>query len=133
MAFSYNTLVHSFYEFEFFTSLPYNPSNLFNNPLQLKETSLPPQITYLQGNSFAMNGYSYTGENQFTFETLILTANEVVIISSSSLKYSNRSSWLRYPNLNIYVPDDLVDSYKNSSNWDLYFDKIRPLSEFLKT
>lgn len=29
----------------------------------------------------------------------------------------------------IYVPDDLVDSYKTATNWSVYADQIRPMSE----
>ena len=30
----------------------------------------------------------------------------------------------------IYVPDDLVDSYKAATNWSVYADQIKPLSEY---
>lgn len=30
----------------------------------------------------------------------------------------------------IYVPDDLVDSYKSATNWSTYADQIKPLSEY---
>lgn len=31
--------------------------------------------------------------------------------------------------LSIYVPDDLVDTYKTATNWSTYADKIKPMSE----
>lgn len=29
----------------------------------------------------------------------------------------------------VYVPDELVDSYKSATNWSVYADQIRPISE----
>ena len=29
----------------------------------------------------------------------------------------------------IYVPDSLVESYKNDMDWELYKNKIKPISE----
>ena len=33
------------------------------------------------------------------------------------------------PNAIIYVPDELVDSYKAATNWSTYADRIKPISE----
>lgn len=32
----------------------------------------------------------------------------------------------------IYVPDDLVDSYKTATNWSVYANQIKPLSEYVE-
>lgn len=32
----------------------------------------------------------------------------------------------------IYVPDDLVDSYKTATNWSVYADQIKPMSEYVE-
>lgn len=36
------------------------------------------------------------------------------------------------PNLTVYVPDELVDSYKVATNWSVIADRIRPLSEYVE-
>lgn len=33
---------------------------------------------------------------------------------------------------NIYVPDDLVDEFKVASNWSLFSDRIKPVSEYVE-
>lgn len=56
-------------------------------------------------------------------ETLVLTANSVAILSDASM-FSNNTKLS-----SIYVPDDLVDSYKTTTNWSTYTDLIKPMSE----
>lgn len=58
--------------------------------------------------------------------TLILRANEVCNLSSTSaFTYTPIKSGTGY----IYVPNDLVDSYKAATNWSTYAAQIKPLSE----
>lgn len=33
----------------------------------------------------------------------------------------------------VYVPDDLVESYKSATNWSTYADQIKPISEYVET
>ena len=60
--------------------------------------------------------------------TLILRANEVATLGSSNvfnytpIKTSTTEGF-------IYVPDNLVDSYKSATNWSAYASKIKGLSE----
>lgn len=35
--------------------------------------------------------------------------------------------------LNVYVPDDLVDAFKASTNWSAFGDRIKPLSTYVET
>ena len=35
-------------------------------------------------------------------------------------------------NLSIYVPDESVDAYKSATNWSVYADRIKPLSEYVE-
>lgn len=55
-------------------------------------------------------------------KNLIITSSEICSLSSSS-------AFSGVPYLRIFVPDDLVDTYKISTNWALYADRIYPLSE----
>jgi hypothetical protein len=33
----------------------------------------------------------------------------------------------------IYVPDESVETYKSATNWSIYADQIKPLSEYQPT
>lgn len=52
---------------------------------------------------------------------IIRTTSMVVTLSKTNPWYYDPSS--------IYVPDSLVDSYKEATNWSTYANKIKPLSE----
>ena len=45
------------------------------------------------------------------------------VASLGSVSYINDTCW-------IYVPDDLVDSYKSANNWSSHSSQIRPISEY---
>jgi hypothetical protein len=62
-------------------------------------------------------------------ESLILRANSVCTLSSDGFARQN-STQPETPPKNIYVPDDLVASYKKASNWSKYADRIKPLSTY---
>ena len=59
-------------------------------------------------------------------ETLIIRTPSVCVISdiSIALRGSKIASGTGY----IYVPDDLVDSYKAATNWVAFADQIKPIS-----
>lgn len=62
--------------------------------------------------------------------TLILTPNKVISLGNLSYVYYKRLGTL-IAFTNIYVPDDLVDSYKAAENWSqLPSGYIKPLSEY---
>lgn len=71
----------------------------------------------------------YLNINEFifidTFENLIFPSNTMV-----NYGYSGSSS-IGEPNMNcnIYVPDDLVETYRNNTNWSIHASQIKPLSE----
>ena len=58
--------------------------------------------------------------------TIILSNNQVVTLGN--INAFNNSSISRRTGY-IYVPDDLVDSYKSDTNWSTYANQIKPLSE----
>lgn len=63
----------------------------------------------------------YTNQNVVS---IIMTASSVATINHST-EFDNCTSLV-----GIYVPDDLVESYKTATNWVTYADKIKPMSEY---
>lgn len=69
------------------------------------------------------NGYFY---NCTSLTTLILRASEVsYLYDSNTFTNTPIANGTGY----IYVPDDLVDSYKTNNNWSKYAAQIKPISE----
>ena len=69
------------------------------------------------------DAYCFRGTN---LKTLILRRNTRCILgNSNSLTSTPIASKTGY----IYVPDELVDSYKSATNWSAYADQIKPISE----
>lgn len=61
------------------------------------------------------------------FETLIIRTPDVVCTLGGTSVFG--SSKIHSKTGSIYVPDDLVDSYKSATNWSTYASIIKPLSE----
>ena len=57
---------------------------------------------------------------------IIKTPNVVVTLHQNPKSYTFKNN---NDKLNVYVPDDLVESYKEATNWSIIADKIHPLSE----
>ena len=64
-------------------------------------------------------------QNCTNLTTIILSNNQVATLSS---RYAFNSSAITRTGY-IYVPDNLVDSYKSDTNWSTYANQIKPLSE----
>ena len=56
---------------------------------------------------------------------IILSNNQVVTLEKYAFNNSSISTRTGY----IYVPDNLVDSYKTATNWSTYANQIKPISE----
>ena len=68
------------------------------------------------------------------FENLILEGDHVVSLPTNWLTSSEIYIPLFYKSLaNIYVPDDLVQDYKETTNWATVYNMIKPLSEYNDT
>ncbi len=71
---------------------------------------------------------SYVFQNCSKLKTLILRVNKICTLSNANafndtpIKTSTTEGF-------IYVPDDLVESYKTATNWSTYASKIKGLSE----
>ena len=88
----------------------------FSNCTNLTTINLP-KCTFINYNAF----YNCTG-----LATIILSNNQMV-----TLEYINtfNNSSIANGTGYIYVPDNLVNSYKTITNWPIYADQIKPLSE----
>ena len=65
-------------------------------------------------------------ENCTNLTTIILSNNQVVTLGATDVF---RGSGISRGSGYIYVPDNLVDSYKSDTNWSTYANQIKPLSE----
>lgn len=60
--------------------------------------------------------------------TLVLDGDGVFLMEKTDVLYGTPiSQGTGY----VYVPDDLVDSYKSATNWSTYANQIKPLSEYI--
>ena len=81
------------------------------------------ELTELRFDGTAVgDGYPFITNQNVT--SIIMTADSVATIPHST-EFDNCTSLV-----GIYVPDDLVESYKTSTNWVSYADKIKPMSEY---
>jgi hypothetical protein len=94
------------------------------------------QYTYYQGGltSFVAEGkIASVGNSSFMNSKLVTFVlrgvDAVATLASNAFNGTPISS----KNGSIYVPDNLVDSYKSATNWSVYADQIKPLSEYQPT
>ena len=69
-------------------------------------------------------GYAFQGCS--ALETLIIRTPNVVAATDSNMFHSFTFTGT------VYVPDDLVESYKAYTNWSKYASQIKPLSEYVE-
>lgn len=93
------------------------------------------QYTYYQGGltSFVAEGKietiassAFMGSKLVTF--VLRGVDAVATLSSSAFSGTPIANMKG----SIYVPDNLVDSYKAATNWSVYADIIKPLSEYVE-
>lgn len=129
------------------TELPSGLTSIGDNAFsgcKLKITKIPDNVTTIGLRAFDSCKYIKTlelpkslvsiGSNCFTrcseLATVILPNVEVVPELGS---HAFGSQYFETPIYNgtgyIYVPDDLVDSFKSATNWSTYADQIKPISE----
>ena len=82
-------------------------------------------MTYAHiGNTPMINNYAF--QNCSTLKTIIITSTSVPSLSTKDV-------FTGTPIVDgtgyIYVLDELVESYKSSTNWSTYASQIKPLSE----
>ena len=77
------------------------------------------------------------GDNAFKWldvYTIILGTNQVCTLGANAIEYANLNHSvpdLRRPKA-IYVPDNLVEEYKNATNLSIFAKVIKPLSEYVE-
>lgn len=98
-----------------------------------------PLVTSLEGSCFSyssvqkidtssvisIGAYAFGGAQQL--DTLILRNSSVCTLANSTNTFTNTkiAAGTGY----IYVPDNLVDSYKTATNWVTFANQIKPISE----
>lgn len=75
----------------------------------------------LPGNVTALDGEVFSGCSNL--KTVIITSPLLVTLNNLAI-FSET-----HPDLKIYVPDNLVDSYKAASGWSVIAEKIHPLTD----
>ena len=77
---------------------------------------------------------SVTSISENAFDSCLLL-KDVILKSSSIVNLLNANAFAGTPIANgngyIYVPDNLVEDYKTATNWSVYADQIRPMSEYV--
>lgn len=91
-------------------------TGIFSDCVSLEKVNLP-RLETVYNNAFKRSG----------IKTLILSRPDRVCSLSSVNAFNNTpiASGTGY----VYVPDDLVDSYKTKTNWVTYASQIKPISE----
>src|SRR5574344_1486288 len=72
---------------------------------------------------------SYAMVNCISLKTIKLGANQVATLANTNVFQNTPIAKGRGY---IYVPDNLVGSYKTATNWSVYADQIRPMSEYVE-
>lgn len=111
--------------------------NAFSNCIALGHVELP-NVTVINGGAFAWckaldhidlpviewiyGNYTFRGCNNLKY---------IKIGTQDSTEVARTDGSLEIPtDTKIYVPDSLIDEYKNGTNWSKYASQIYPLSEF---
>lgn len=112
-------------------------NTMFSSCSNLVDVDMPCATNIEQGGFYKCTSLTYLdfpvvtniGYNAFVYSgltTLILRSESLV-----TLKYTNAftSTPIASGTGYVYVPDELVESYKAATNWATYADQIKPLSE----
>lgn len=95
-----------------------NVDSTFANCSKLTQINLP--------NLGATTIQRYAFANCYALHTLVLGGAFKTLANTNAFSWTG--SQAEKP-LTIYVPDDLVDTYKTATNWTTVADKIKPMSE----
>ena len=117
-------------------------SSTFQNCIYLKKVYFPNNKSAISSTAFAgcvSMTYAHIGNapmiNNYAFQNC--SALKTIIITSTSVpSLSTKDVFTGTPIVNgtgyIYVLDELVESYKSSTNWSVVANQIKPLSEYLE-
>ena len=105
---------------DFDTSNVTTMTNMFYGCSSLKKLDLSSFDT----NKLRVTSYMFTGCTSLT-KLIINNPNVFKISATDALSSSSISNGTGY----VYVPDNLVETYKSATNWSAYADQIKPISE----
>lgn len=94
-------------------------SATFTNCRNIKKIIMP----LLSGSTIGSSCF----DNNYWLDTLVLGGDTLNPLGNTNA-FRNAGTYVT-GGLSIYVPDNLVDTYKTATNWTAYADKIRPMSE----
>lgn len=80
----------------------------------------------------AMFEKSVRGTEGNCVDNLIIRTNTVCVLQPKAFNASTDTGWKAQPPLKIYVPDNLVSQYQTATNWSIYADRIKPLSQYVE-
>ena len=110
------------------------------NEVPISRVSFP-KLTYLDGGVgysgatleyvdygliTSIPSYSFPNNSYKKLKTIILRN------TSSVVKLNSNNVFYKTDDLRIYVPDNLVNDYKNDSAWNTYSNYIKPISEVIE-
>ena len=127
-----NTKIRYFDELQYFTISSLNNFNNCSNLVRVSINSPNVSFGYLhcrtkagcRWNVIRMKTTGFTSTyatDSMSNLTFIFRQNSVVAVQSGMRGFGN---------IKIYVPDNLVDTYKTSGNWTSYASRIHPISEY---
>jgi hypothetical protein len=114
------------------------PGNTFYNCSSLRDVYIPSGLASIGANAFA----GAVSLERLEFDTLLSSISssafsgcvrlkEIIFPGSSIITLASSNAFLGInPLAKIYVPDNLVDEYKITTNWAALADHIKPLSEY---
>lgn len=112
--FSYNSLIVSFDELQYFTGITTIAGNCFRDCSALRYLTIPSNVTSVGARALYR----------------LKLAHLVLLNETSVVTATNNSLYQMTVENGIYVPAALVDAYKVANYWGEYADQIKPLSEF---
>ena len=89
----------------------------FTNCQNVKKIKLP----LLSGSTIGGSCF----DNCYWLDTLVLGGDTLNPLANTN---AFRNAGIHGNGLSVYVPDNLVDTYKTATNWTAYADKIKPMS-----
>ncbi len=114
-------------------------TNTFGQMGKLQEISLPELVSVSAFNAMFDNCWEVKKINLAKLGGVTIGANsfkgcyalKTLVLGGSTLNPLGNTNAFSDVNadLSIYVPDNLVASYKSATNWTAYADKIKPISE----
>lgn len=128
--------------------------NKFGSAIEIPENITDINLAFVQSNITKTTIHSIFRQQDMLFNSplKVIEITKAQTLSASSFRYANALSSLilldtsispltgsfsnnpiAYGTGYIYVPDDLVDSYKAATNWNAYASQIKPLSEYVES